>query len=144
MKLRLATASDVDFTFEWRNDIRVRQYAFDSSELLYSAHQQWFLSKIACAKTNLLIAESEEGRPSGVLRFDYEVGIVEVSLYLNPDLCGKGIGKEMLLVGMDWLKENRSDVRKIRAKVLPGNIASHKVFEKAGFKVLCTEYGVEL
>ena len=76
----------------------------------------------------------------GVLRYDHVSEAAVVSVYLLPGIHGQGLGSQLLRAGTDWVKQNFSDVKRIRAEVLFSNFPSKKAFEKAGYKENCPIY----
>ena len=130
--LRLATISDAETVFEWRNDLETRKYSLDPRPLVYEEHRKWFKQSLKSHNRHLLIAEQDK-LPIGVIRYDTNELEAEISIFLNPKLRSKGLGTQMLIMGADWIKEKLPQIKALRAKVLTENIASTKAFEKAGF-----------
>jgi UDP-2,4-diacetamido-2,4,6-trideoxy-beta-L-altropyranose hydrolase len=60
-------------------------------------------------------------------------GRADVSLYLDPDLQGLGLGSRMLNAGEEALKEKFTNTVMIEAAVVEGNIASQKLFRACGY-----------
>ena len=73
----------------------------------------------------------------------YENGIfpkmVEVSFVVKKGYQGQGIGT-MLLKRVEWDAKRETSYKLITAKHYKDNIASHKVFLKAGYKELPNNY----
>ena len=67
----------------------------------------------------------------GVLRYDVEEVVAEVSVYLVPGQLGKGLGAPLLLAGSAWVRHNVPAVRTIHARIRADNVASRWVFERA-------------
>ena len=65
---------------------------------------------------------------------------VFVSVYLRPGMHGQGLGAQLLRAGTNWVKQNFSDVKKIRAEILFLNFFSKRAFEKAGYKEVFSVY----
>lgn len=61
-------------------------------------------------------------------------GVAEVSVYVNPDQSGKGIGLALLaeLIRMSEVE----GIWTLQAGIFPENIGSLRIHEKAGFRVL--------
>jgi RimJ/RimL family protein N-acetyltransferase len=72
--------------------------------------------------------------PVGSIRFD-RVGPdeLEVSLYLDPELHGLGLGTHLLRAGEQAMVRCLSSGFTARASVLPGNVASQRLFETCGY-----------
>ena len=59
-------------------------------------------------------------------------GSVEIGYGLEPEYWGKGYGTEAVIAAVDWALK-QPGVKRIEAETEPGNIASQRVLEKAGF-----------
>jgi RimJ/RimL family protein N-acetyltransferase len=71
--------------------------------------------------------------PIGVVRFDVHESSAEVSIYLVPDSGFKGWGSLLLNQAESWLRLQYPEVRTLHAKVLPGNVASQKLFSRLNY-----------
>lgn len=72
-------------------------------------------------------------KPIAVVRFDQiDEEAQEISIYLCPEIIGAGWGQPVLELSMQWLIE-RLDAKSLRAHIHPDNIASQRIFRKAGF-----------
>lgn len=105
------------------------------------AHLSWFRRVLINPAQILLIGETADHQPIGVLRYDLTPeGLAEVSIYVVPDQCGKGYGGALLLAGERWLREAHPDVIAVEASVLSENIGSRKAFEKSGYSAALIRY----
>lgn len=141
--LRRAEPADVDLVYQWRNDEATRQFALDPQTITYETHVGWYTKALSDRHRVLLIGELA-GREIGVLRYDLEVDSAKVSVYLDPDLHGRGYGPRLLISGSRWLREHYPAVRFLEAKILPENRASIKAFAKAGFRHYLSVYREDL
>jgi RimJ/RimL family protein N-acetyltransferase len=80
----------------------------------------------------LYIVEDSKGDPFGVVRFDVEINCAEVHIYLVPDKQGQGYGVRVLDAAVEKLML-KLPICTLLSKVKPENVASGKVFNKAGF-----------
>jgi RimJ/RimL family protein N-acetyltransferase len=80
----------------------------------------------------LYIVEDPKGDPLGVVRFDVEINCAEVHIYLVPDKRGRGYGVGVLDAAIEQLML-KLPIYTLLSKVKPENVASVKVFNKAGF-----------
>ena len=137
--LRRAGLEDCERIYEWRNHPKVRQYFFDRREIGFDEHREWLAGSVQRDDRILLIAQ-EDGEPVGVIRFDAveesRPGTLEIDIYVAPEAQGRGLGKEILWAGENWLREN-TPCKRLFAKVMEGNVASSKMFKSCGFE---TEY----
>jgi len=143
LQLRRAVEGDAAKVFPWRNDETVRRVSLDTREIAWEEHRDWFCRTLERADRNLLIAEDGE-MPVGVLRFDVEGDVAEISIFLDPKLVGRGYGSAMLREGATWARRNLVGVAILRAKVKPDNPASSRAFEKAGFAEAWRVYDLSL
>ena len=131
--LRMATIDDCEAIYKWRNAEETRRHFFDHGLIKWEDHRRWLENTIRNPDKVLLIGEFH-GQEVGVLRYDHVDEAAVVSVYLLPETYGQGMGTQLLRAGTDWVKQNFSDVKRIRAEVLFSNFSSKKAFEKAGYK----------
>jgi UDP-2,4-diacetamido-2,4,6-trideoxy-beta-L-altropyranose hydrolase len=132
IEFRRAVEADVELIFGWRNHQLVRQVSIDPNEISWADHQVWFRHSLERSDRTLLIA-CIEGVPVGVLRFDVIKNVAEVSIYLDPEKIGKGLGTEILRDGIAWARRSLADVTQFQANIRENNKASIRLFEKIGF-----------
>jgi RimJ/RimL family protein N-acetyltransferase len=70
--------------------------------------------------------------PTGMVRLEKENGEVVLNYLIASQSRGKGLASRMLKMAMNEVK-NHWQSFKVLAYTLPGNIASTKSLEKAGF-----------
>lgn len=138
VKVRRAAREDTSMMFEWRNHPRTRSVSRDPASLEPESHARWVEESLGNSDRWLLVGYVGELNV-GVLRFDV-LGqhVMEVSLYLDPDLHGLGLGKALLLAGEAHVALLRKGNVRIVATVLGGNLPSRKLFESCGY---CLEDG---
>lgn len=132
LQLRHAGIADCEQLWHWRNDERTRQSAFDPRPIDLATHRNWYRRVLDNQRQILLIGSIRE-RKIGVLRYDTEGKSAEVSVYLDPELHGLGIGSQLIAAGNLWIKKNGLPINDIVARVRPENVASFKAFGDAGF-----------
>lgn len=131
--VRLAKADDAEIVWPWRDSESTRRYFFDPSQVSLDAHVGWWDRSLANPKRVLLIG-SLRGRAFGVIRFDFDTSeSAVVSIYLDPEMTGKGMGRKLLFIGLSWLRGNHPATNSVSAQILPENDASVRVFQAAGF-----------
>jgi len=131
--LRIATMNDCESIYKWRNAEESRRHFFDRGLIKWEDHCRWFEDTIRNPDRVLLVGEFYD-QEVGVLRYDHVGEAAVVSVYLLPGTHGQGLGSQLLRAGTDWVKQNFSDVKRIRAEVLFSNFFSRRAFEKAGYK----------
>ena len=137
--LRMATMDDCEAIYKWRNAEETRKYFFDHGLIKWEDHCRWFEDTIRNSDRVLLVGEFHDQK-IGVLRYDNVGEVAVVSLYLLPGTHGQGLGPQLLRVGTDWVKQNFSDVKRIRAEILSSNFSSKRAFEKAEYKEIFSVY----
>ncbi len=127
LEVRQAQLSDCDLIHRWRNHLDIREHMFDKCDIPYQQHCAWFENVLTSSEIILLVGIKQK-ISVGVLKFSLLENLVEVGIYLNPELVGKGTGSELLQAGEQWLKQNKPHVEKIIAKIQPHNERSLKLF----------------
>lgn len=143
MTVRKAEKSDGDLLFAWRNDERIRRLSRDPAPLEYQAHLNWLARTLENPDVELLLLGAA-GCDMACIRFDCQNDSATLSIYVDPDLQGKGIGRGALLSGIAWLREKRPGLKKLFAVVLESNRASHQLFLSSGFSPAQTSYVLDL
>jgi len=143
VEIRRANEQDSRNLFDWRNHPAIRVISRNIAPIAWEDHQRWFADVMANPDRELFIGSIDD-RPIGVVRFDKEAAVAEISIYLVPEGGFNGQGRNLLLAAEQWLKNNRSDIKSIRAGVLGENEASKKLFLGANYQVHMIEYQKEL
>jgi RimJ/RimL family protein N-acetyltransferase len=137
--LRMATMDDCEAIYKWRNAEETRRHFFDHGLIKWEDHYRWFEDTIRNHSRVLLVGEFHD-QAVGVLRYDLVGKAAVVSVYLLPGTHGQGLGSQLLRAGTNWVKQNFSDVKKIRAEILFSNFFSKRAFEKAGYEEVFSVY----
>lgn len=132
ISLRKAQESDVSITHEWANDELTRKNSFSSEPILFENHKVWWYSKMNSANADYYICEVEK-KLAGIVRFDRDSKSEHftIGVTVAPTFRGKNLADRFLkLACSEFLKTHNNTVY---AYIKKENIASVKVFEKAGF-----------
>jgi UDP-2,4-diacetamido-2,4,6-trideoxy-beta-L-altropyranose hydrolase len=132
MTLRRAGEEDADRAWTWRNSPVTRRYFRDSREVPLADHLAWWSRTLVDPGKRLFIAHCGK-HDVGVLRLDLGDGAAEVSIYLDPELTGLGLGPAVLAAGQRAVLAGTAGARALCAEILPGNLASASAFRSAGF-----------
>jgi UDP-2,4-diacetamido-2,4,6-trideoxy-beta-L-altropyranose hydrolase len=132
MQLRPVTHSDALTLWRWRNHPATRQASRQSHDISLEAHEAWLAGALADPRRRLRIAQIGP-REVGVIRFDRRGDACELSLYLDPQLHGLGLGTVLLRRGEADLQSWLGPVT-VHAEVLPSNSASRRLFTAAGYR----------
>lgn len=131
LKIRRMETKDKEITFEWANDEITRKNSFHSNKINFKTHNDWFDKKLCDPNAQYFIVEAG-GKKAGIVRFDKdESNNVIVSIAIDRDQRGKGLGGEVLWMACDQYRQSNPIV--IWAYIKKDNVASVKTFQKAGF-----------
>lgn len=133
-------SSDSRLLWEWRNDPLARAMSQHSEIIPWTSHVEWY--KNAMLNPNRLLLIAYKGTETvGTIRLDV-VGekILEVSININPNMRGKGLGQKVLKAACE--KGFSLGAKQLLAKVKQENSASIKIFENEGFKLVKTIHGL--
>lgn len=134
LTFRLAESGDVDLYFRWSNDIQVRNFSYNSAEIEYGKHIDWFSNRIQSSDAVLLLF-MDESKPVGQIRYECKHGEWTVGISIDEQHRGKGYASKMLEMGSEYLFARiKSGV--ILAYIKHGNEASLKSFLKAGYELI--------
>ena len=135
------TQTDRDLIFFLSNDPLVRSASFNTEQIKYTDHCNWFKKTLADENTLffLVFADEKEQDFVGQIRFKRQSEQSEecvISLSITEQFRGKHIAAEFLQLGIDELKKNWQDIKYIVAEVKDENIASNTLFMKQGFSLI--------
>jgi len=131
--LRKAKIQDVELTYKWAIDKRIRAFSFSTSEIEFFGHSNWFLSKINDENCYYYIAELKD-TVVGSIRFDVSGEQAIISYLVDAEFHNKGYGVTLLKKGILAIANNGDKrIKEIVGYVLIENIASSKAFNKLGF-----------
>lgn len=139
LELRRTTAEDCRFLFELRNDEAVRKNSFQTDEISYEQHQNWFSKKIVDENVLMYILAFKKEK-IGQVRVDIENREGEISYALTESARGKGFATWMLQKLEEELQQEKR-VKTLLAEVKEENIASRKIFLKLGYEEMKTTFG---
>lgn len=130
--LRPATLDDCETVFRWANEPLTRQASFHAQSITWPEHSLWFAERLADPEHVFFIAIDSLGRPMGQVRFALEEDTAVLSVGLDHDFRGMGLGHRLIRQACQHLMADRP-LTKIRAFIKPGNAPSVQAFAKAGF-----------
>lgn len=119
--------------FIWRNNPVVWENSFNRRPITPAEHDDWFLGLFKSNSTVAYVA-SEQDKPVGIIRFDESDRKIRVSITIDPERHGHGLGSTLIKKGVKKYIECHNPHKQIVAEIVSVNIASTKAFEKAGFK----------
>jgi UDP-2,4-diacetamido-2,4,6-trideoxy-beta-L-altropyranose hydrolase len=130
--LRPATFADSAAMLAWQREPGVRRFSKTPRAPERAEHEAWLARRLADPLAGPFEIVEADGEPAGVLRFDREaVGeeAYRVSILVAPEAQGRGVARRALEAGGRLMAD-----AVLCAEVLAGNAASHRLFERAGFR----------
>ena len=138
LSIRIAKDGDCKLLWEWANDPVVRASAFSSASIPWDDHVAWFREKLTDENCRILIAIDAVGVPVGQMRLDKrDAGDADVDISVDSRFRALGYASHLIELGANWAFAEW-DIKSLNAFVKPGNVASAKAFERAGFKPRAT------
>ena len=130
--LNPAQLSDVELTFRWASDKKVRQYSISKKDISFDDHSHWFFNKLNESDCLYFIAYNSNVAV-GSFRVDIdESGVGTISYLLSSDFHGKGLGGNLLAEGINFAKADPR-IGTLVGKVYKENEVSCRLFEKLAF-----------
>ena len=139
LKIKRAALTNARLLHSWRNDEAVRRSSHDLKSIDYAEHLAWMTSMLERQGSDLLLATRGDD-PVACIRFDCEGNRARVSIYTDPLLQGKKLGRASLVAAIEWLRAERPNVVVIEADVINRNDASKAMFLSAGFDLTWSRY----
>ena len=116
------------YAFNWSNDVIILQNSFNSQEINYQEHLDWFAKKRLDKNANYYICLLKD-KEAGLIRFDKSKTTDEtvIGILIDKKFRGQKLASKFLKLAC----KNYSS--KIIAYIKISNIASIKTFKNAGF-----------
>ncbi|WP_209121610.1 UDP-2,4-diacetamido-2,4,6-trideoxy-beta-L-altropyranose hydrolase [Alkalihalobacillus sp. BA299] len=131
--LRDIKEEDIREVFNLSNEDYVRQYSINTQKISWEEHVNWF-ENIMKSKDNVFYVVTDcTNQFLGQLRYKIENRSAIVSISLCKSITGKGLSNQFLIESIKRISNERNELKKVIAFVSDKNIASKKLFEKAGF-----------
>lgn len=121
----------------YNSTIPSRLVTADTEPVSVSDRQQWF-DEHNVDKRPLWVAENEQKQIVGWISFQSFYGrpaydsTVEISIYLDEDFRGQGLGKTMLSYSIEQAKD--MGIKTLLGFIFAHNLASIKLFKSFGFE----------
>jgi UDP-2,4-diacetamido-2,4,6-trideoxy-beta-L-altropyranose hydrolase len=134
LTVRPANIADGNMVHQWRNDPRTRSVSRDPQEIPLESHLLWFKTSLNNPARHIWIGMIGESA-TGLVRFDQiDTAKFEVSIFLNPNLHGLGLGSPLLRAGEDALAATQLPPVEIHAETLSENTGSQAMFLREGYE----------
>lgn len=132
---RKAKISDLDLYFEWTNDPATRSNSFNTQEVDYQEHTNWFSRKVEDKKALLLVFENKENIPVGQIRIEQKTDENVIGISIDKNFRGLGLAVPILTSACEVFFTDFQE-KNIHAYIKKTNLASLNSFKKAGFEVI--------
>jgi spore coat polysaccharide biosynthesis predicted glycosyltransferase SpsG/RimJ/RimL family protein N-acetyltransferase len=140
VRYRPATRADAGVLLAWRNEPRVHEMSRSSEPVGIEGHEDWLDSVLADPDRTLLIAE-HAGIPVATARFDRDGRRAEISITVDPDARGRGLGGQVVAEATELQLAARPGLEAVVAEVQRRNLPSLRAFERAGYAPIAEEPG---
>ncbi len=137
--LREATIEDRDLLYEWANDPETRRSAFATDPIGYEDHCKWFARIMEDEREKQYIMMDGDVAV-GQGRLTIEDNMAEIDYSVDPDKRGLGYGRALIAVMKRVVYEELPQIKKLVARVKPGNVTSICCVEDNGFSDVYRQY----
>ena len=134
---RTATLGDADILLTWRNNPSAREFSLHSELIPIDQHLKWLSDRLERVELEPFFLFSADYKMIGMSRLDIISGSTdeyEISILVDPDQHGKGVGTRILNLACESFFTLYPD-KTIVAKVHDHNFISQKLFANAGFEL---------
>ena len=135
MRIRPASLRDWEDLLAWRNDSIAREMSLDTGKVQIKDHLVWLCRTLDDPLKIIWLGISDNGEKVGVCRFSLSDHTMEaeVSINLNPQFRGQGLGAALLLDCSNRIQNSRSI--KLTARIKKGNRRSLRAFLQCHFEL---------
>lgn len=135
--LRPITREDTPLIVKWRNTPSVRKNFIFRETFTEEMHERWLDTKVVSGEVvQYIIVEKSGNRPVGSVYFrdvDGKNRSAEYGIFIGEESArGKGLGSETARLFTDFGFAELG-LHRISLRLLSGNLAAEKSYEKAGF-----------
>lgn len=141
--LRDLEHSDMEALFQLSNQDYVRKHSIQKEKIEWEQHVEWFNKIKESTNDYFYVITNNKNDFLGQVRYKIENDSAVVSISLGEKLVGKGLSDYFLKKSIDLLINENSELSKIIAYISTENIASQRLFKKAGFTYLETKEKME-
>lgn len=135
LTVRHACVEDEALILRWANDPLVRQMAFNPNRIDAATHRIWFYKRLREPEScQIYIAETGEGLPVGLVRFELRGDEWEIHYSLDVAARGRKLGPKLLQVAIRAFRRSMNGALMF-ARVKQDNAASQRAFEDIGFQL---------
>jgi RimJ/RimL family protein N-acetyltransferase len=128
--------NDIEITYHWASDVKVRQFSFNNEYISFEEHKHWFLNKLKDSNCYYYIMQ-QGAQKVGSIRIDFndlnQQGVV--SYLIGSESHGKGYGTCILQMAEDVLRSFFEEIHLI-GLVMKSNDVSIRIFNKLGYDLI--------
>ena len=138
---RTATLGDAALLLTWRNNPSAREFSLHSEQIPLDEHLKWLSDRLERVQLEPFFIVAVDHKMIGMSRLDIASGPAdkyEISILVDPDQHGKGVGTRILNMTCESLFSLHPD-KTIVAKVHEHNFISQKLFANAGLELRTPE-----
>lgn len=139
LRLRPALSIDMGLYCWWVNDPDVRRSSLQTGLISFEKHCRWFQARLSSDNALMYVLVDSDDLPVGQIRFERsesERNQALVSFSLDRLARGHGIAGCLLSLGLDAMRHQWGQKMCVVAEVKTENLASVRVFLRAGFREL--------
>ena len=134
IRLRPATASDCEKTFEWRNEPWIVSLSASQKRVERGEHEKWYQAALRSPTTLLFVICDDDGQDMGTVRVEQESRArALITVYLLREFTGRSYGVAAIRQASNHAFEQWPYIDAIHALTLAINTPSISAFSKAGF-----------
>lgn len=132
--LRRFGERDIKNIYELSNDDEVRNVSINTNKIEWEEHINWFNKILLDDKAYYLVAETNDEKLIGQIKFNIEGAIALISISIHKDYRGKGYATGILKLSCKDFFILFANVDSIGAYILKDNVRSIRGFQNAGFE----------
>ena len=132
--LKKADFTDIEFLFYLRNIPEYYRYYTHPKPVQWEEHINWIMPILLGLDNRDLYIIMADDIKAGQVRVDYSSDMAEINISLVEHFRGKNIAPVALEKVIEKARKEKG-VKTFRAHVHQENIASQKLFEKAGYQI---------
>jgi len=132
--LRRFSEKDIKNIYELSNDDEVRNVSINTNKIEWEEHINWFNKILLDDKAYYLVAETNDEKLIGQIKFDIEGVIALISISIHKDYRGRGYATGVLKLSCKNFFISFANVDSIGAYILKDNVRSIRSFQNAGFE----------
>jgi ribosomal-protein-alanine N-acetyltransferase len=137
--LRPIDVSDADIIME-AGTTDVPDWTFIPRDLALEDARRWVHRSVEARRNGRAIrfvVETDLGRAGTIgaeQLYDHDPGVMETFYFILPAHRGGGLATRALMAIDNWLVESVAGLRRLQLHVIPGNPASERVAQRAGYR----------